>query len=398
MNWKTLWLVSKWEFSRFFKLKDLLTGLFIMIIFAIIGGLAGIWLTLESFEIPDIAIINYGVFSPDSLISDEFNFIDHSHKDADQLKEMIYEKDINAILCLKDTEKPQIILMSTRAWLLVLENFLQDLYIDYKLKLHEIDKDLYKGLREGINLNAEFIKGSKLTTYDKVLAGGSIVLVLAGVFIGFAYQFTAISSEKQQRITEQVISSIAPQTWIDGKIIGISAIGLVYIVFYGSISIIGAFIAGQFGLPLGPLLSLINPFLIIKFAIMALLGIYMWNSFFAGLAATIDDPNTSEKTSWMMFPLLPIALSFYSLINPDTFAIKFLGIFPLSSYAVLPARMILTHVPLWHYILAVVLLFLASMTFRFLAGRIFSIYMLMYGKEPNIREIFQCIRKVLLKS
>ena len=55
------------------------------------------------------------------------------------------------------------------------------------------------------------------------MAAGLLVgLMMLGVFTGIAYQFIVITGEKQLRVTEQVVSAITPQMWIDGKILGIS--------------------------------------------------------------------------------------------------------------------------------------------------------------------------------
>lgn len=42
-----------------------------------------------------------------------------------------------------------------------------------------------------------------------------------GVFLGLACQFIAINGEKNLRITGVIVSAVSPQTWIDGKILGL---------------------------------------------------------------------------------------------------------------------------------------------------------------------------------
>ena len=50
-----------------------------------------------------------------------------------------------------------------------------------------------------------------------------IVLMLMTVFTGMSYIFVSITGEKQIRVTEQVVSAIPAQAWIDGKILGLLA-------------------------------------------------------------------------------------------------------------------------------------------------------------------------------
>lgn len=162
--------------------------------------------------------------------------------------------------------------------------------------------------------------------------------------MGFAYLFIAITAEKQQRITEQVVSAISFQTWIDGKILDIADIGQAYVVYYTALGLIGALMLTWFGTPFAAGPALVKPLLVLLFIVLALLGILMWNAFLAGVADTIDDPNISQKTGWMLLPAVPVGMAFFSLISPSNALIQFLGIFPPTSYAVLPARMVMTSV------------------------------------------------------
>src|SRR5690625_5507453 len=74
------------------------------------------------------------------------------------------------------------------------------------------------------------------------------------------YQYTTITREKQMRITEQVVSAIHPQTWIDGKILGISGIGLTYVLYYGALGMLStAALVHYAGAPFGQALALISP-------------------------------------------------------------------------------------------------------------------------------------------
>jgi len=387
------WKVAKWEFNRFFKWMDMLKGVLFFGAFAVIGGVIGTWLASDSLKTPTIAVADYGSFDPTDFETRGFHFVDHTESNREELESLLNNGDIDAILTLISTDEAEIRLQNERAWLFLLENFINEKRTQIKLYEFNIDEGVFASIEAGITLNRTFDKAVETTILDKILAGVAIFLVLIAVFMGFAYQFTAITAEKQQRITEQVVSAISPQTWIDGKILGITGIGLVYVIFYGGLGLVGIVAAVAFGLPLGELLNLINPLLIVTFLLLSLLGILMWNSFLAGVAATIDDPNSSQRTSWMLLPMLPVSLAFFTLVNPDTFAITFLGIFPLTSYAVLPARMVLTQVDWWEPILALVLLAGTAWLFRLVAGKIFATGMMLYGKEPDFKEMFHWFRK-----
>jgi ABC-2 type transport system permease protein len=217
--------------------------------------------------------------------------------------------------------------------------------------------------------------------------------MLLGVFLGLAYQFVAITGEKQLRITEVIVSAISPQTWIDGKILGISFLSLAMLVTYSLTSVIFVFISSLFGSGWSLPLVITNPLLIIYLFIFSLAGFFFWNTFFSAIAATINDPNTSARGSLMMVPAIPVAIAFFALGNPDSIAMRILSLFPLTSAPVISARLVLTDVSIIEIVASLFLLILSTLYLRKAAGKIFALSVLMYGKEASWKEISKWIKE-----
>jgi ABC-2 type transport system permease protein len=114
----------------------------------------------------------------------------------------------------------------------------------------------------------------------------------------------------------------------------------------------------------------------------------MWNAFMAAVAATIDDPNSSQRSGLMMLPIVPVVFAGLSVLNPDTGAVTFMSYLPLTSYAVMPAKMVLSSVSWWEPAISLTLLAATAWFFRLLAGRIFRTAMMMHGKEPSYKEMW----------
>jgi len=391
---KTVWSVAKWEFTRFFKWKNMVKGTLFFLGFGLIGGMIGIWVASDSITVPNIAVHEYGDFDRDNFQSERFQFYDRTQDSMGLLTEELESGSLDGILTIASADSATIRMMSERGWLITLRQLLREQRTDLKLQEFNIDASVYAAIEEGMALHTEFDRGSESSSADRWLAGIAIFLVLMAVFMGFAYQFAAITGEKQQRITEQVISAINPQAWIDGKILGITGIGLTYVVYYAALGLFGMIALIHFtGAPFGQALLLINPGLLALFLLLSLLGILMINSFFAGIAATIDDPNTSQKSALMMLPLYPVIFAFVAIFNPESTAIKILGMFPLTSYAILPARMVMAQVAWWEPVLALLLLAATAWLFRLWAGKIFAAGMMMYGKEPTLRELMYWLKR-----
>jgi ABC-2 type transport system permease protein len=215
------------------------------------------------------------------------------------------------------------------------------------------------------------------------------------LFNGFAFLFTGITGEKQQRITEQMLSMVTPQAWMDGKIIGLAGVAFVGTAFLAGTGALVMQLLPRFtgraipGLP--PLPADVGALLIVVAAVA--LGTAMWFAFMAAIAATIDDPNASPRTSLLMLPMLPVAFAFTLVSRADSLVAQVLAMVPLTSMAVLPVRILMTSIPWWEPVVALALLAAAAWWLRRMAGKIFAAGVLLYGKEPTMRETLRWIRE-----
>lgn len=177
------------------------------------------------------------------------------------------------------------------------------------------------------------------------------------------------------------------QTWIDGKILGqmllaLKAMAGTLISMVLGFSFMQVIIRGQ-----GLDLSFIDWPLLPWLLIFASLGLYLATAFMAAVAAAIDDPNHSGKSSFMMLPLVPMILTFIVMDSPSGWALTMLSYFPLTSFAAMPVKMALVEVSIWQPILSIVLIVLTCWYARRLAGRMFKMGMVMYGKEPSVKQM-----------
>jgi ABC-2 type transport system permease protein len=91
--------------------------------------------------------------------------------------------------------------------------------------------------------------------------------------------------------------------------------------------------------------------------------------------------------------MAPIGIAVGLTSRLDSTVAQVLGIFPLTSSAVMPMRLAVTTVAWWEVLLALTLLVATTWLFRRLAGKVFGAGMLMYGKEPTLRETLRWMRQ-----
>jgi len=387
--------VVKWEFNRWFKLKDQIITLLIsaLISLLIFGGKA----LIEKFsdDKVELVIINSGVLPIKLSNESKIELIKKEFAETDEQKKLLAKKEIGGILILNDIDNIELTVNKEPAWLGELQKALTSARQQIKLKQSNISQEQLKNIfqQAQIKMNYTETKREESSTGEKVSAGIFIGLMLLGVFFGLSYQFVAITGEKQLRITEVIASAISPKTWINGKILGISLLSIVLLITSVLSTVVFIIVSSIFRSGWSIPLSITNPLLIVALFILSISGFLLWNTFFSAIAATINDPNTSARSSLMMVPVIPVAIAFYALGDPDSLVMKILSFFPLTSSPVLSARLVLTDVSFIEILLSLILLIVTIWYLRKAAGIIFSLSILMYGKEPSWKEISKWIRE-----
>lgn len=387
--------VARWEFLRFTKVKDLVLGaLFFAVLFGagtmfgeftgrklnrpheiavVDGGRLGL---AERTEVPGLALAPFAV----SL----------AHLDS-----LLVEEEIDAALVALDGDAWELRVRRERTWMEgvrgQLASLLQQARIaELGLEPEQIAAILSPPVVETVVIDPPRGGAGKSSPIAALLLVG---LMMMGLVVGFSYVFVAITGEKTQRTTEALLSTLTPQEWIDGKILGLTGVVLVNlastVVGFLLWTTVGHFVFAQdIGLSIG-----LDPGVFAVSLALAALGFAFWFTFFAMIAATIDDPNSSARSSFMFLPLLPMSLVFGGLDAADAVWMRVLAVIPGVSQVAMPVRMMRGEPHWWEIAIALVLLAFVASWFRRAAGKVFGTSMLMTGKEPSLREVWRWLRE-----
>jgi ABC-2 type transport system permease protein len=390
-----VWLVTSWEFMHFFKWKQEIISKLIIVA---IGLIIMLWQYIK-----DDQLTIYKVAVPATMSqlqnSDSFEFI-ASNDPLKQLKKQLAQEDSwDAVLSetpsTNSVKQITIYSKDKQSWLGALKQTLNQQYtVQYASSLGLAEEQLNVLNQSSIFENKyldESIKSDNSPA--KATAIAMIVILAIGIFTSFGQLFVSVTGEKQQRVTEQLYACISAQTWIDGKILGQmlhSIKAMITIVITGMLgyAFVTVIIKGgiiDFSMIDWSLLPWLIPF--------ALTGVYLCTAFMAAIAAAIDDPNHSAKTSIMLLPLVPMILAFITMDGPSGWALTFLSFFPLTSFVAMPVKMSLIDVPLWHSLLSLSLLVILCFWVRTAAARLFKMGMSMYGKEPSFKDMMRWVAK-----
>jgi ABC-2 type transport system permease protein len=394
MNYyKQLLTVTMWEYKRFYKIKNELIGIIVMLILFSVGYFGGKFAVKGLTEKQDLMISED---APAALITQLESSYTLQPINAGQKESTIQqlETDKEGMLLWEDEQSGFVLYAYKKPGRL---NRLQERLDEYhKLRLLQqknLTSDDYDQITGPAALETRFVyqpTRGRSTTIALFFAG---IMVMA-VFVSFAYQFTAITGEKQLKITEQIVSAIKPQVWMDGKILGITLTGLSSMVTYTILSILGGMLYFVFtGKSVSQIEEYVHLPAILMYFLFTTMGILLWNAMMAAVASVITDPNNSGKGSLMMLPVLFVLASLFVLAEPDNSFAVFLSWFPLTSATAMPMRWISTEIAWWEVIGSFVVLTAAFYFLRKLAAIIFRVSILISGKEPSWSEVYRLARE-----
>ena len=294
-----------------------------------------------------------------------------------------------------------------------------------KLANKGVDIALLKEVKTKIKLETK-LRDKDGKEKDSNTLAATIIGIVSGIVI---YMFIflygvqvmrGVLEEKISRIVEVIISSVKPFQLMLGKIIGIAGVGLTQILIWivlGSVLVFVAtfFFADQLAAMEGveqlnaqnaagvseisastgafanvsKALGTINvPLIIGCFIFYFLFGYLMYGALFAGIGSAVDSETDTQQ--FMLPVTIPLVMSITLsgvILNEPYGALAFwFSLFPLTSPVVMMIRLPFIGAS-WELFLSMFLLILSFLACTWLAGRVYRVGILMYGKKPSFKEL-----------
>jgi ABC-2 type transport system permease protein len=269
-----------------------------------------------------------------------------------------------------------------------------------RLKDRGVDPEIYEKARLRITVDPHEAKeveseASKNAGFNLAVSGVFFFLIYISIFLYGAQIMRGVLEEKNNRIVEVLISSVRPTDLMLGKIIGIGFVGLTQYAIWGALAVLAslpgvvAMLGMAEGLPPIPVLT------IVAFIVFFLLGYFLYAAIYAALAAPFNSEQEAQQL--LMIPTMLLVLAsttwFFAFNQPNGLMAVVLSFFPLTSPLLMFMRISVQPPPFWQIGLSVAMLAASVWGMAWLAGRIYRIGILMYGKKPTIPEIFRWIRQ-----
>jgi ABC-2 type transport system permease protein len=382
-------LVARWEFMRNFKWKQELIGYFLMLLIYAAIFAVQMWSQSSTQKTINLAVI--GQLETELNSKFVLSSLDTSVEEP-QLFEKMVELSLDGVLKVDQSDEFTLYISQQSVWQQELEQALVADQKDILLRAMDISPAQLEKLQNPISMTfvnqAEEVVGSSV----KVLGLLAAILSAMAVFTSFGLSLTSVTQEKQHRITEQLLTCMSHQEWVDGKALGLclsSIKSLLTTCFMMAIVFTGVAVFSDGGSET----MNVSATVMIQILIFCVTGVLFWNYVFVGFAATIDDPNHSGKTGLMLLPMLPVMLVFIVMGEPNGQVAKVLSLVPLTSISFMPMRIASMSVPVWQVGLSLVLLMAGVYYVRLFATRVFRANITLFGKEPDWADIWRSMLK-----
>ncbi len=258
--------------------------------------------------------------------------------------------------------------------------------------LRQFDPVVANRLLEGSEVIVLSPDGSRVaseqTIFNFILPMLIGIAFIIAMFTTGGYLMQAVTEEKENRTMEVIITSVSPGQFMGGKIIGDIAIGLTQILtwsLFGVLIVLLGRVSLEFlrNVQIAPQTLFIVLFVVLP-------SFVTISALTAAIGASVTEAREGQQLIGMLtIPFwIPYALMFSLMINPNSPLAVTLSLLPFTAPLTILIRDGMTILPAWQIALSAAVQVAAAVASLWLAGRIFRLGMLRYGKRLKWREVF----------
>jgi ABC-2 type transport system permease protein len=234
-----------------------------------------------------------------------------------------------------------------------------------------------------------------------ILATALVILMFMAIITYGQWVATSVAEEKSSRVMELLITAATPRQLLLGKVMGAGGAGLVQYVAIVAAALGGLLLQGTISrLVLGenagePIqLQGLNPGVLLVVGLFFVGGFALYATLYAALGSTA---NRQEDVQNIVGPMVIVGvagylIAFAALNVPDADWVRALSFVPFFSPYLIPTRMVMGQIAPWEIALSFVLLLLGALVALWVAGRIYSAGVLLYGQKAGLRNVWRAVR------
>ena len=312
-----------------------------------------------------------------------------------------------------------------------IRDHLEKIIYEDKLRANNIDPNIISNSRQDIKLIMK--KVDEKGGYKDQGEFGNFGFIMGALMFIFILMygmmvFRSVMEEKTNRIVEVIVSSVKPFELMLGKIIGVAILGVIQFITMGIITLVLTTLLSTFLLKdasaqlkvfheqqelvkkngtnmdlnklqrfddqrelfdlMEKMQQVDYPLVFVCFFLYFIGGYLFYSSIMAAIGSAVDSEADSQQfITPVMIPLMiGYFISVKTTLDPDSATVFWGSVIPFTSPIVMMSR--ITHgVPPGEIVLSLVVLYVSFILMTLLAGKIYRVGILMYGKKTSWREI-----------
>jgi len=268
---------------------------------------------------------------------------------------------------------------------------IEEVIVEGRLRGQGLDPDKIKKLLASVDVKSVKVNGKgeeKESGFLETFFSAYIVIMMLFFLVMTSGQLLirSVLEEKSNRVMEVLLSSCSARDLMVGKILGLSGLGILQMLIWGTISM---------GIALKTGSNFFSPDYLLLSVVYFVLGYLLY----AAIFVTAGSPVTTEQeaqqiTSYISLMLVfPIVLAVPVMQNPGSLFVRILTYIPLLTPTFMVLRMPIQMPATWEFLVTIPLLIVSVVVMMWVAGKVFRVAILSYGKRPSIRELVRWVRE-----
>ncbi len=268
---------------------------------------------------------------------------------------------------------------------------IEEVIVENRIIKQGLDPSLIKKITADVDVKSIKVseKGDeKETGFLETFFSGYIVIMMLLFLVLTSGQLLirSVVEEKTNRVIEVLLSSCSARDLMTGKILGLSGLGIVQMLIWGMIGFAVSLKTGTNIFTIGNLILSLAYFI---------LGYIFYSAIFVAAGSPVTTEQEAQQiTTYVSLSLVfPMVIAMPVMQNANSVWIKVLSFIPLLTPTLMVLRISVQMPALWEILSTITLLIISSIIMMWIAGKIFRIAVLSYGKRPTLHELFRWVRE-----
>jgi ABC-2 type transport system permease protein len=233
-----------------------------------------------------------------------------------------------------------------------------------------------------------------------ILGYALVILTLAAIITYGTWVAQSVAEEKSNRVMKLLITAATPRQLLTGKLLGTGAAGLTQYAAVVAAVAIGLLLNDPVSDALGvsgaaPIqLPQLEPWLIGVFGAFFVLGFLLYAALYAAAGSMVSRIEDVQQASGLLMFLAMAGYfaSFPALNDPDAGWVGPASLIPFFTPYLMPVRLLLASPSAGEVALAIGILIVTVVVAVWIASRIYSAGVLLYGQRASLRNVWRATR------